>query len=140
MTLIFRNGELPESDQSIRIRLIKEHEFNPDRVDTFIDKFRATIKFAGLTQEDLEEGAEGEDQGQEYGNSNRTPKTQPPKPRKEEKMHNNIQSFDIPLLKQNRATLAFEKLPIEKGDLERIKQWIDLIAAPLVETKEDENN
>lgn len=122
------NGVLP-SDKTISVKLIKDYEFNPKKVSVLIKGFRATIKFAGLTGEDLgEEDTDTEDNDEDILKLKR----------KKKKMID-VQSFNIPLLKQNTATLTFEKLPIDKGDLERIKQWIDLIAAPLVETEEKED-
>ncbi len=130
------NGVLP-SDHTIRIKLIKEYNFNSEKVDEFIEKFRETIDFAKLMQQSFKEDAE---EGVEKDDNSYKSRTQFKEDREEDKMIHNAQSFNIPLLKQNTATLTFEKLPIDKGDLERIKQWIDLIAAPLVETEEQDNN
>jgi len=41
------NGTIP-SDSTLRIELIKEHQFNPESVEDFISSFRKTIEFAGL--------------------------------------------------------------------------------------------
>jgi hypothetical protein len=46
-------GNLPPTDRSIRLYLIREREdglFNKDRVDSFISQFRSTISFAKLDQ------------------------------------------------------------------------------------------
>jgi hypothetical protein len=123
------NGDLP-SDQTIRARLVKGYEFNPDKVSEFINKFRATIKFAGLTQEDLGKDFEKEEQGEK----NISQLLQEPKQRK---MIDSTLTFNIPLVDQNTATLVFAKTPITKRDLDRIKQWLDLMEEPLVGTKED---
>src|SRR3990172_4531220 len=48
------NGNLP-SDATLKIKLIKEHEFNPDKVDGFLSDFRRTIEFANLLSEQKEE-------------------------------------------------------------------------------------
>ena len=53
------------------------------------------------------------------------------------KMIDSILTFNIPLVDQNTATLVFAKTPITKRDLDRIKQWLDLMEEPLVGTKED---
>ncbi|MCZ6512396.1 MAG: hypothetical protein O6857_00545, partial [Nitrospinae bacterium] len=42
-------------------------------------------------------------------------------------------SFPIPLEKKNKATIFFDKLPVSKADLERLKDWINLMEAPLTE-------
>lgn len=43
------NGIIP-SDNTLRIELIKEYEFNPESVNDFIDSFKKTIEFAGLSE------------------------------------------------------------------------------------------
>lgn len=47
------NGTIP-SYSTLKIELIKEHEFNPESVDNFINSFRKTIEFAGLAKQDME--------------------------------------------------------------------------------------
>lgn len=42
------NGALP-SDATLKIKLIKEYEFNPDKVGGFLSDFRKTIEFANLS-------------------------------------------------------------------------------------------
>jgi hypothetical protein len=54
------NGAIP-SDSTLRIELIKEHEFNPESVDNFISSFRKTIEFAGLSQNHKELETGGKD-------------------------------------------------------------------------------
>jgi len=56
---------------------------------------------------------------------------------RQHKMIDSILTFNIPLVDQNTATLVFAKTPITKRDLDRIKQWLDLMEEPLVGTKED---
>ena len=43
------NRELP-SDSTLRIKLIKDFEFNPESVDDFISCFKKTLEFAGLIE------------------------------------------------------------------------------------------
>lgn len=45
------NGQLP-SDATLRIKLIKDYEFNPDKVGGFLSDFRKTIEFAKLQKPD----------------------------------------------------------------------------------------
>jgi hypothetical protein len=40
-------GNLP-SDATLKIKLIKDYEFNPDKVDGFLSDFKKTIEFANL--------------------------------------------------------------------------------------------
>lgn len=47
------------------------------------------------------------------------------------------ESFQIPFLKGNKATIVFDKLPVQKSDLDKIKQWIDLFGDSLVEADEN---
>lgn len=44
-------------------------------------------------------------------------------------------SFPMPLLKGNKATIVFDNLPVQKSDLEKIKQWIDLFGDSLIENE-----
>ncbi len=53
------NRELP-SDSTLRIKLIKDFEFNPESVDDFISNFRKTIEFAGLSAGNKELEREGQ--------------------------------------------------------------------------------
>src|SRR5208283_1821517 len=43
------NGNLP-SDATLKVKLIKEYEFNPDKVNGFLSDFRKTIEFAKLNE------------------------------------------------------------------------------------------
>jgi hypothetical protein len=42
-------GQLP-SDATLRVKLIKDYEFNPDSVEDFINGFRRTIEFARIAE------------------------------------------------------------------------------------------
>lgn len=53
------NGIIP-SDSTLRIELIKEHQFNPESVDDFISSFRKTIEFADLSGGNKEPEREGQ--------------------------------------------------------------------------------
>lgn len=53
------NGGVP-SDNTLKIQLIKNYGFNPKSVDDFINNFRKTIEFAGLSGENKEPEKEGQ--------------------------------------------------------------------------------
>lgn len=124
------NGVLP-SDKTIAVKLIKDYGFNPKKVSGLIKGFRDTIKFARLTGEDLEKETEDEDREDDTDKTFKKIK----KEAKDYIMTDTGDSFNIPLVAQNTVTLAFTKLPIEKRDLDRIKQWLDLMEEPLVKTE-----
>lgn len=138
-------GSIPSND-TLKHRLISEYKFNPDNVNKFIVYFKKTLVFAGIIESDEDnegkekttnESEEDSLNGQTEGGGMQTlnpknidqPKTDQPKLV--------AASYNIPLLNKNNAMLTFQKLPIEKKDLERVKQWIDLMLDPLTENKED---
>ena len=45
-------------------------------------------------------------------------------------------SFPIPFLKGNKATIVFDKLPVQQSDLDKIKKWIDLFGESLIDMEE----
>ena len=121
------NGQLP-SDATLRIKLIKEHGFNIDKVVDFISNFRSTIAFAGLSglgkqEETIEEEVPKEEMISE------TPvfDTQ----RAKSSIFRGAKSFDIPLLEENSATITFQKFPLEKNDIDLLKKWFEVYAVAL---------
>lgn len=46
-------------------------------------------------------------------------------------------SYNIPLKSKNKAVITFDRLPVTNEDLNRLKQWIDLMEDPLTEESED---
>ena len=46
------------------------------------------------------------------------------------------QSFPVPFMGGNKVTLIFDKLPISKKELDKLKGWIDLFEDALTEEKE----
>ncbi len=122
------NGNIP-SDETLRIKLIQEYGFNHKSVDDFIDKFKETIKFAELTQGEVQ--AEDGKEGQE----NMTGATGQPKiPCIKVNGTGNteiLKSYDIPL-NDNHATISFKNLPLDREDLEDLKRWIDFFGNKLI--------
>ncbi len=126
------NGELP-SDSTLKVKLIKDYNFNPDKIANFINTFRSTVAFAGLdkTVESnekpiTEEKAQEKDvfmqpttkSGQEVGNV----------------MPKGIETFPIPLSKGRKAAIVFEGLPVDSKDIEAIKKWLEFFSDNLTET------
>ena len=46
------NGNLP-SDSTLKIKLIKDYEFNPDKVNSFLSDFRRTIEYARVDESNI---------------------------------------------------------------------------------------
>lgn len=133
-------GVLP-SDQTLKHKLITERNFNSDKVEKFIDSFRKTLKFAGLVGGAGSLKGENEEDGEVEDNSENEIRgsSNIEFPNVRVKAKGNIlkpQSFDIPLLRQNKATITIQKLPVEKTDIERLKKWIDLMEDSLIESEE----
>jgi hypothetical protein len=55
-------GDSLPSDATLKIKLIKEYEFNPDKVDGFLSDFRKTIEYANLLSEKKGEAEKKEDE------------------------------------------------------------------------------
>jgi hypothetical protein len=120
------------SDAALKAELIDRHNFNPNQVDGFLNDFRKTIQFAGLTQD-----SEGEEQiEEEMPEQPRMDQPgQPVNPRTTPGAFQRLaNSYPIPLKNQNQATLVFNKLPVEKDDLNKIKLWIELFEESLTTT------
>ena len=122
------NGNIP-SDDTLRIKLIRDYGFNVDKVQKFLSAFRATINFVHLTndesgnrlihQEEIQERTQKLDQ---------TISTQ-----QNRQIFQEGQSFPIPFSNRNKVTILFDKLPVQKEDLEKMKKWIDLFGDSLTE-------
>ncbi len=131
------DGELP-SDANIKAKLIKEHKFNPAKVNDFINNFRGTIEFAGLTGiEGIKEKEDMQDNGSDV-----TISADPIKATMKVSGTPVIDNptfaakhYPIPLSKGKTAIIAFEELPIEKEDVENIKKWLDLFSGTLTEVE-----
>ena len=125
-------GNIP-SDANIRVRLIREYNFNPGKVEKFIQNFKQTIKFAGLENSELEEEEEMTQDvaiatdtyshvGQ--GNIKITGKASTQKILTDtEKLD---KSFVLRLKNENQVTITFHKFPLESSEIDRIKKYIDL--------------
>jgi len=116
------------SDASLKVILIKNYKFNPDKVDAFISNFRSTIVFAGLSGlGKQEETIEGEVPKEEMISETPVFDTQ----RAKSSIFRGAKSFDIPLLEENSATIIFQKFPLEKNDIDLLKKWFEVYAVAL---------
>jgi len=128
------NGQLP-SDDTLRVKLLKEYRFHPDKVKGFISDFRKTIEFAGLskgieikgkddvkTRDDINVILSGKEQGKTQIMENTTPIVS--------------KTYPIPLSKGKNAAIIFETLPVEKKDIEAIRKWLEFYSDNLTETEE----
>ncbi len=124
------------SDESLKAELISEQNFNPKQVDGFLYDFRRTLEFVGLQPGESYEPVLGDevkmDQPTQPVQRPSGGGTPPPAIRRL------LNEFPIPLRKQNMATIAFNKLPLDKADLLLLKQWIDLMEANLTEPTENQ--
>ena len=124
------------SDAALRAELIDEYNFNPKQVDGFIGDFKKTIEFAGISpseeRKDEESMPEGKQLLDQPGQHRREAETPPKSGTGKE----TAKQYAIPLKEGNEARIVFDRLPIEKDDLERIKKWIELFEPTLTSVKE----
>lgn len=128
------NGKLP-SDANLRIKLIKDYEFNPESVDDFLTNFRRTIDFAGLSAQ------AGDDIKVEDVAKVDMSKLLPPKTGKDfvRGSATLVQSFDVPLMEGSKATITFDKYPLEEADVELLKKWFEVYAPAIMKKKKEGN-
>ena len=119
------NGQIP-SDDILRIRLIKDLDFNVDKVAKFITVFRSTINFAGLSGPIKKE--ERQEEMYEEVAKVKLDRNIP------EKYKISI-SYDVPLIHQNIATISFQRFP-DKQDLSILRQWLTLFENSLKEVRD----
>jgi len=130
------NGILP-SDAALRIKLIRDYEFNADSVDDLVSNFRKTLEFAGL----IEIGEIKENVERNRDTSGSLTATLPPlklqgsgttTPKKEE-------SLTIPILlpEGNKIYITFERLPIKEKDIKLVSDWLKLFAPSLTGIESD---
>lgn len=133
------------SDATLKVKLIKEYEFNPDKVDGFLSDFRKTIEYANLAggaesplKKDIKEEKHPDVAWQMFMGSQNIKKEDTKIQKEEGSMQETLgaQFFPIPLSKMKKAVISFQTLPIEKGDIIKIKKWLDLFSYSL--TGEDE--
>ena len=126
---------LPSFD-ALKSELSRVHNFNPNIIDRFIEDFKATLEYAGLLN--------GKDETDKV-KPERYEETKEMKDMVGRREHGGsqlglIHSFPIPFLKGNKATIVFDKLPVQQSDLDKIKKWIDLFGESLVDMdKKGEN-
>lgn len=125
------------SDSALKIKLIKDYGFHPDKVNNFLNNFRSTIAFADLLKK------EEKIEDMQTNDSNITVNADPIKgtmeisgtPIIDNAVPVGYQSFPVPLSKGRKAAITFESLPIEKEDVENIKKWLDLFSGTLTEAE-----
>ncbi|MDD5560275.1 hypothetical protein [Candidatus Methylomirabilis sp.] len=129
------------SDDTVKAELVRVDGFNPKQVDGFLDDFKRTLEFAGLhfDWEELEEGEMLEQSRVDQGAKSVVSKSAAPSsPSSQIKVAVLANSFPILLKKQNQAMIGFARLPLDKADLQLLKQWIDLMAENLTEESSEE--
>lgn len=128
-------GQIP-SDAALRIKLIRDYEFNPDSVDDFLNSFRKTIAFAGLTES--QEIMNERNKTKEINGEGKM--SLPSLQAKGIGVQIKKQSipFPVPLSKGKMAIINFDSLPVEKKDIEIIKKWLDLFSDSLTEIRTEE--
>jgi hypothetical protein len=124
-------GESLPSDDTLKAELIRRYNFNPKMVNGLLTDFRRTIEFAGLLRP---EGKKQEDYAENHREAGSAESIAPSGMQRESGITGKGHAFPIPLMKQNKALISFERLPVTEEDLERLKQWIDLMKVPLIES------
>ena len=125
------NGGLP-SDSTLKLKLLREYGFNAGKIDGFLKDFRRTLTIAGLSdKEEVTDMKHNNNYQKEYHEKTQeiTPETQ----NKILQISRKGESFPIPFLKGNKATIVFDRLPVMQKDLDKLKRWIDLFGESLIE-------
>jgi hypothetical protein len=114
-------GSFP-SDTALKAELIQKYNFNPHSVNDFINTFRDTMEYAGVTMRDSEISKDERIRENNKISTNlHQPSPIPPVTHGSEG-----QSFPIPFMGGNKVTLTFDRLPISKKEIDKLKGWIDL--------------
>ncbi len=134
----FHDGSFPV-DKILKAELITEFKFNQRSVDHFISTFRETMEYAGLNKKDEEitNGNFDSHKSERIKENNKMPNSP----------HHSTttsmvtrgtggQSFPLPLMDGNKITVTFDKLPVSKKELNKLKGWIDLFEDTLTEENE----
>ena len=135
--LIARFPEGLPSDETLRAELVADYDFNFKKVDSFISDFRETLSYAGLDKGLSGFSDEANSEKLDGVSIEKEPLEEPEGKKKKAELLDNEFSYPIPLEKKNKATIIFERLPVSERDLDRIKNWVDLMQGPLTE-QEDE--
>ena len=126
------SGCLP-SDETLRIKLIREYGFNRDKVNNFINNFRNTIAFAELTEPIEEKGEKEEITPNIETTLMQTSSSISHKKENLPSPSQGVQTYPIPLSKGNKAAIMFETTPIDEEDIALIEGWLKLFAKTLTE-------
>ena len=125
---------LPSND-ALKSELIREYNFNPNVVDKFINGFKSTLEYAGLLGGESDINIRVHDDIRVHEGYGKAKRMRTPVNQMEQSVGNQVEmtphSYPIPF-KGNKATIVFDKIPVTKTDLEKIKQWIDLFGDSLV--------
>jgi hypothetical protein len=125
-------GEGLPSDETLNAELIRRYNFNPKMVNGLLSDFRRTIEFAGLFRTEAKNQEELTENHRGAGSAEIMPTSGTQRERgTTAKGH----AFPIPLMRQNKAVISFDRLPATEEDLERLKQWIDLMKVPLTDSE-----
>ncbi len=129
------NGDLP-SDSTLKVKLLKDYKFNADKIDRFISNFRSTIEFARLGPETQEDETEylgpkdiiisPEDIARERAKYMTESLKKQPTTTMMDALSVKPRSFDIPLFGGGKATLMFEKYPLDEADIEILQDWLNI--------------
>ncbi len=131
------NNNLP-SESALKLKLIRDYNFNPKSIDDFIEKFKGTINYAHLfDKEEVIENREIPDKEIDIDDKDIDKQMT-----EKDKIQNiNIDSPIPPFqiaLKSCMATVSFNKGKIQQEDLDMLKQWIDFMGNSfIVEKKEN---
>lgn len=146
------------SDETIKAELVREQGFNDKVVDSFLNDFYQTLDFAGLRGEGssqpvapVEREMKASDILTSTGGFTFKPKidylfSKPltgvsvfPTATAYAPDSGSRNTYPIPLKKHNQATISFARLPLDKGDLQTLKSWIELMADNLTEPLETQS-
>lgn len=121
-------GAIP-SNATLKVKLIKDYGFNPDKVSNFINNFHSTLNYAELSEEEIEIDEMATNL------SNKSIEADAISTSLKVSGKTTI-SYPIPLSGGKNVALVFESLPIEKKDVEAIKKWLEYFSDNLTENGE----
>lgn len=114
------------SDATIKYHLIKELEFNKNKVDKFIENFRSTINFANLAEvEDLSDDKKNQStiNQSDFKNQQSSVTKSQNLPSTKESENEGVLEIAIPLISGKQATLKIPR-PLSGEDFELVKKLI----------------
>ncbi|MEW6616791.1 MAG: hypothetical protein AB1401_15165 [Thermodesulfobacteriota bacterium] len=134
-------GNLP-SDATLKIKLIKDYDFNPDKVDGFLADFRKTIEFANLSgDKELKEVPQDQSYLTDMSGSSSKPRagTQMQKMQTSTDIEREIANYPVGRGLKARILISGGS-PVTTDSIEKLIKLLELNRDDLPETVDDEKD